>query len=181
MENINYDFSNKDELKKYIMTNIQEYDLRINKLKEEIFELIFTNIPEDRKNSNAEVPIVRSENSDFQLLKTKKSKIYQEIRNIQKQLTISSIHSNEDVLKLNLKKQNLEQELLFINENPKKYLRYIEAKNLNYSNVENEDVRIIIKCKLDELSTLIKQKSKLSKIYPLSEVKVKKYSPKEEK
>ena len=34
MENINYDFSNKDELKKYIMTNIQEYDLRINKLKE---------------------------------------------------------------------------------------------------------------------------------------------------
>ncbi len=30
MENINYDFSNKDELKKYIMTNIQEYDLRIN-------------------------------------------------------------------------------------------------------------------------------------------------------
>ena len=120
MENINYDFSNKDELKKYIMTNIQEYDLRINKLKEEIFELIFTNIPEDRKNGNAEVPIVRSENSDFQVLKTKKSKIYQEIRNIQKQLTISSIHSNEDVLKLNLKKQNLEQELLFINENPKK-------------------------------------------------------------
>ena len=37
MENINYDFSNKDELKKYIMTNIQENDLRINKLKEEIF------------------------------------------------------------------------------------------------------------------------------------------------
>ena len=181
MENINYDFSNKDELKKYIMTNIQEYDLRINKLKEEIFELIFTNIPEDRKNGNAEVPIVRSENSDFQVLKTKKSKIYQEIRNIQKQLTISSIHSNEDVLKLKLKKQNLEQELLFINENPKKYLRYNEAKNLNYSNVENEDVRIIIKCKLDELSTLIKQKSKLSKIYPLSEVKVKKYSHKEEK
>ena len=68
MENINYDFSNKDELKKYIMTNIQEYDLRINKLKEEIFELIFTNIPEDRKNGNAEVPIVRSENSDFQVL-----------------------------------------------------------------------------------------------------------------
>ena len=160
----------KDEsiFNQYLEENIKELDNRIQKLQEEIFCLIFNNIPEDQMNGSIDVPVVKRENSDFEILKTQKGKICQEIRNIQKQITVSSILSKSEISSLKQRKESLEKELAYINENPKKYLRYQEAKNFNFSSISDERIRIVIKCKLDELSMLVKEKEKFSKINPFS-------------
>ena len=170
---------NESIFDQYLEENIKELNIRIQKLQNEIFYLIFNNIPEDKMNGSIDVPVVKRENSDFEILKTQKSKICQEIRNIQKQITVSSILSREELCNLKQKKEGLENELAYINENPKKYLRYQEAKNFNFSNVSDERIRVVIKCKLDELSTLIKEKEKFSKINPFSKKneKQRKYKP----
>ena len=89
----------KDEsiFNQYLEENIKELDNRIQKLQEEIFYLIFNNIPEDQMNGSIDVPVVKRENSDFEILKTQKGKICQEIRNIQKQITVSSILSKSEI------------------------------------------------------------------------------------
>ena len=169
----------KDEsiFNQYLEENIKELDNRIQKLQEEIFCLIFNNIPEDQMNGSIDVPVVKRENSDFEILKTQKGKICQEIRNIQKQITVSSILSKSEISSLKQRKESLEKELAYINENPKKYLRYQEAKN--FSSISDERIRIVIKCKLDELSMLVKEKEKFSKINPFSKKneKQRKYKP----
>lgn len=174
----------KDEniFNQYLEENIKELNNRIQKLQNEIFYLIFNNIPEDKMNGSIDVPVVKRENSDFEILKTQKGKICQEIRNIQKQITVSSILSKSEIFSLKQKKESLEKELAYINENPKKYLRYQEAKNFNFSNVTDERIRIVIKCKLDELSTLVKEKEKFLKINPFSKKneKQRKYKPNNE-
>ena len=139
----------KDEsiFNQYLEENIKELDNRIQKLQEEIFCLIFNNIPEDQMNGSIDVPVVKRENSDFEILKTQKGKICQEIRNIQKQITVSSILSKSEISSLKQRKESLEKELAYINENPKKYLRYQEAKNFNFSSISDERIRIVIKCK----------------------------------
>lgn len=155
----------KDEsiFNQYLEENIKELDNRIQKLQEEIFCLIFNNIPEDQMNGSIDVPVVKRENSDFEILKTQKGKICQEIRNIQKQITVSSILSKSEISSLKQRKESLEKELAYINENPKKYLRYQEAKNFNFSSISDERIRIVIKCKLDELSVWIKEKKNFQK------------------
>ena len=171
----------KDEniFNQYLEENIKELNDRIQKLQNEIFYLIFNNIPEDKMNGSIDVPVVKRENSDFEILKTQKGKICQEIRNIQKQITVSSILSKSEIFSLKQKKESLEKELAYINENPKKYLRYQEAKNFNFSSISDERIRIVIKCKLDELSMLVKEKEKFSKINPFSKKneKQRKYKP----
>lgn len=172
----------KDEsiFNQYLEENIKELDNRIQKLQEEIFCLIFNNIPEDQMNGSIDVPVVKRENSDFEILKNcKKVKFDQEIRNIQKQITVSSILSKSEISSLKQRKESLEKELAYINENPKKYLRYQEAKNFNFSSISDERIRIVIKCKLDELSMLVKEKEKFSKINPFSKKneKQRKYKP----
>ena len=169
----------KDEsiFNQYLEENIKELNDRIQKLQNEIF-----NIPEDKMNGFIDVPVVKRENSDFEILKTQKGKICQEIRNIQKQITVSSILSKSEIFSLKQKKESLEKELAYINENPKKYLRYQEAKNFNFSSISDERIRIVIKCKLDELSMLVKEKEKFSKINPFSKKneKQRKYKPNNE-
>jgi hypothetical protein len=61
-------------------------------------------------------------------------------------------------------------------------LRYQEAKNFNFSSISDERIRIVIKCKLDELSMLVKEKEKFSKINPFSKKneKQRKYKPNNE-
>ena len=92
---------------------------------------------------------------------------------------MSSILSKKELCNLKQKKESLENELAYINENPKKYLRYQEAKNFNFSSISDERIRIVIKCKLDELSMLVKEKEKFSKIDPFSKKneKQRKYKP----
>ena len=100
----------KDEniFNQYLEENIKELNNRIQKLQEEIFCLIFNNIPEDKMNGSIDVPVVKRENSDFEILKTQKGKICQEIRNIQKQITVSSILSKSEIFSLKQKKESLE-------------------------------------------------------------------------
>ena len=173
------EYSDQQKTGNVIVENIKELDNRIQKLQEEIFCLIFNNIPEDQMNGSIDVPVVKRENSDFEILKTQKGKICQEIRNIQKQITVSSILSKSEISSLKQRKESLEKELAYINENPKKYLRYQEAKNFNFSSISDERIRIVIKCKLDELSMLVKEKEKFSKINPFSKKneKQRKYKP----
>ena len=174
----------KDEsiFNQYLEENIKELNNKIQKLQNEIFCLIFNNIPEDKMNGSIDVPVVKRENSDFEILKTQKGKICQEIRNIQKQITVSSILSKKELCNLKQKKENLENELAYINENPKKYLRYQEAKNFNFSSISDERIRIVIKCKLDELYMLVREKEKFLKINPFSKKneKQRKYKPNNE-
>ena len=100
----------KDEsiFNQYLEENIKELNDRIQKLQNEIFYLIFNNIPEDKMNGSIDVPVVKRENSDFEVLKTQKGKICQEIRNIQKQITVSSILSKSEIFSLKQKKESLE-------------------------------------------------------------------------
>ena len=95
---------------------------------------------------------------------------------------MSSILSKKELCNLKQKKENLENELAYINENPKKYLRYQEAKNFNFSSISDERIRIVIKCKLDELYMLVKEKEKFLKINPFSKKneKQRKYKPNNE-
>ena len=71
----------KDEsiFNQYLEENIKELNNKIQKLQNEIFCLIFNNIPEDKMNGSIDVPVVKRENSDFEILKTQKGKICQEI------------------------------------------------------------------------------------------------------
>lgn len=97
----------KDEsiFNQYLEENIKELNNKIQKLQNEIFCLIFNNIPEDKMNGSIDVPVVKRENSDFEILKTQKGKICQEIRNIQKQITVSSILSKKELCNLKQKKK----------------------------------------------------------------------------
>ena len=66
----------KDEniFNQYLEENIKELNNRIQKLQNEIFYLIFNNIPEDKMNGSIDVPVVKRENSDFEILKLKRVK-----------------------------------------------------------------------------------------------------------
>lgn len=177
MKEQNLSLKDENVFNEYLESSIQKLKIIISNLETEIFYLIYNNISEEKMNGSIDVPIVKSETSDFQILKNQKSRICQEIRNIQKQITLSSILDNDMLEKLNNKKKKLEDELSFINSNPKKYLRYQEAKSFDYSNVEDDRIRVIIKCKLDELSLFNKEYEKLSKIncFQGKDIKVKKY------
>ena len=73
----------KDEsiFNQYLEENIKELNDRIQKLQNEIFYLIFNNIPEDKMNGSIDVPVVKRENSDFEVLKTQKGKKYSKTNN----------------------------------------------------------------------------------------------------
>lgn len=156
-----YDLSHRDVLKEETKNEITELDNSIRQLKEDIYNLIISNIPHEKLDGEVEVPYIVTQNCDYQRLKNYKTNLNLYLRNIEEKLSFKNLLTQQEIFELQKEKVQIKSDLDTLQENPKRFLRMEDARCCNYSQVEDELVKTIIKYKIKRLSLLKKAREEI--------------------
>ncbi len=170
----------KQKLINEIENNTYSLLSNLNKLIEnyelELQEYYFKNVKEEKLNGNIDIPLIYNEDSDYEKIRSEISNLKSKIKFIDKKLNnekylMVQIEEDDDFKKLNFsekkkiiekrlnseknklikEKNKYQKKLGLIQENPKKYLRFLEFSKSDFSSVCDNEVKSKLESKRMEL------------------------------